>query len=811
MLIGRICGAPVPARFSCVPVTITSTAIAAVAAAATSARSKSRSATAASKCVVKTKPRAASIGSTGSKKPAQYNTAATTKKGKRSASSPTTAATRNTRSTRANSTTTSTAAPSPPPRDVASTPTTEPLVVAASDLVDPAIARVSTFLARPTETLNIVVDATALLYRMAFAHRTVCAYHSDAPMEVDPTPFLHRSLPRFLEFVHSVIPVGDGSAQQPHVLPPDVAAEALRAGFLAPSGSVWRTAEQEMKSMAARARAKAGVDAGVRSDDLLQVSLRETQDSPGFLKRRVILCFDHGSESQRAATLPDYKATRARCGRVYSFLGLASAMARQLHSAGLVQAVFPPELESVDLDGKLCIQGSRQQLLRRQHTTNDSATENEKAPPPRSSVASMLPTNDAALHSLLRGATDGNTSQLAISGEADDLVHSCTKYFTETLREPVLIVSHDKDLFQLLEFPRTYYYNLGSSRFVLRSDVCDEYGISSPKHLADYLAIMGDTCDNVRGLEGTGTKRTRAIMKHYGTLDNLIAVAAAAADSTSATATATATATAAAAAAASPAAQQQGVVAATKDVDSSNKDTEARTTTPKKKKASKAAAKHAALGSGKYAAGFLDMVHANAPKLIAIRDQVTRLRDSPALDEHLARTIGDAAANSAAATTTTDASPLPHTSHVVSPPIAFTSVPPHIWSTAAFARYSSPQWTAEHTKAVWPAVRRYYTDRHGPCLPADEVAHRCGMPLKRKDAAQTAAHVSERTQRRDVADAAAVAAAAADQTQQRTQGQGRVASSSSSSSSSGSAAPAAKSRKRKPPPQHVNLDVASAV
>ncbi|MBL8886302.1 MAG: DNA polymerase I, partial [Phycisphaerales bacterium] len=46
-----------------------------------------------------------------------------------------------------------------------------------------------------------------------------------------------------------------------------------------------------------------------------------------------------------------------------------------------------------------------------------------------------------------------------------------------------------------------------------------------PSQIIDYLTLMGDTVDNVPGVEGVGEKTSAALIAEHGTLDNLIAAA----------------------------------------------------------------------------------------------------------------------------------------------------------------------------------------------------------------------------------------------------------------------------------------------
>lgn len=78
--------------------------------------------------------------------------------------------------------------------------------------------------------------------------------------------------------------------------------------------------------------------------------------------------------------------------------------------------------------------------------------------------------------------------------EADDtLATLCAK----AGKNPVIIVSSDKDLWQLLEPPRIAIYSIRKDDFIWPKDLEEEYGISEPRHLPLYKALWGDRGDNI--------------------------------------------------------------------------------------------------------------------------------------------------------------------------------------------------------------------------------------------------------------------------------------------------------------------------
>lgn len=47
-----------------------------------------------------------------------------------------------------------------------------------------------------------------------------------------------------------------------------------------------------------------------------------------------------------------------------------------------------------------------------------------------------------------------------------------------------------------------------------------EFGFE-PALLADYLALIGDTSDNIPGVAGIGPKSATDLIREYGTVDNI--------------------------------------------------------------------------------------------------------------------------------------------------------------------------------------------------------------------------------------------------------------------------------------------------
>lgn len=103
--------------------------------------------------------------------------------------------------------------------------------------------------------------------------------------------------------------------------------------------------------------------------------------------------------------------------------------------------------------------------------------------------------------------------------EADDVIGTLAQQATqEGLR--VIISTGDKDMAQLVNAQVTLV-NTMSNEILDIAGVENKFGL--PPHLiVDYLSLMGDTSDNVPGVEKVGPKTAVKWLKQYGSLDNVI-------------------------------------------------------------------------------------------------------------------------------------------------------------------------------------------------------------------------------------------------------------------------------------------------
>jgi len=109
---------------------------------------------------------------------------------------------------------------------------------------------------------------------------------------------------------------------------------------------------------------------------------------------------------------------------------------------------------------------------------------------------------------------------IKIGFEADDIIASIAKDAKEKGLE-VRVVSHDKDLYQLIE--EGIYLFDPIKRSVINEQTCfDKYGVY-PKQFTDYQSLLGDSADNVPGVKGVGAKTAQALIEQFNDLDNIYA------------------------------------------------------------------------------------------------------------------------------------------------------------------------------------------------------------------------------------------------------------------------------------------------
>ncbi len=105
--------------------------------------------------------------------------------------------------------------------------------------------------------------------------------------------------------------------------------------------------------------------------------------------------------------------------------------------------------------------------------------------------------------------------------EADDMIASITKKAVEA-GMVVRIVSHDKDLYQLIDDDKVVLVDAIKRQEINEKACVEKYGIR-PEQFTDFQALLGDSADNVPGVKGIGKVTAAKLLQQYGTLENIYA------------------------------------------------------------------------------------------------------------------------------------------------------------------------------------------------------------------------------------------------------------------------------------------------
>lgn len=108
---------------------------------------------------------------------------------------------------------------------------------------------------------------------------------------------------------------------------------------------------------------------------------------------------------------------------------------------------------------------------------------------------------------------------LVVSGvEADDVIGTLARQASQK-GIPVLISTGDKDMAQLVE-PNITLINTMNNTILGPQEVEEKYGVP-PELIIDFLALMGDSSDNIPGVPGVGEKTALALLQGIGSLEKI--------------------------------------------------------------------------------------------------------------------------------------------------------------------------------------------------------------------------------------------------------------------------------------------------
>jgi len=103
--------------------------------------------------------------------------------------------------------------------------------------------------------------------------------------------------------------------------------------------------------------------------------------------------------------------------------------------------------------------------------------------------------------------------------EADDIIGTIAKRAANDGYE-VCICSNDKDMLQLVDHT-IYIFDVKTNDTVDLQDMIEKTGVT-PDKFVEYLALQGDSADNIPGISGVGSKTAANWISKYGSIRNLI-------------------------------------------------------------------------------------------------------------------------------------------------------------------------------------------------------------------------------------------------------------------------------------------------
>jgi DNA polymerase-1 len=116
--------------------------------------------------------------------------------------------------------------------------------------------------------------------------------------------------------------------------------------------------------------------------------------------------------------------------------------------------------------------------------------------------------------------------------EADDVIATIAHRLTQANPDAEAhVLSIDSDLLSLAggaihcwQFGRKGKKGEADEAFVVERTpawICERYGLDRVDQLADYKAIVGEPTDNLPGVHGIGPKKASAMLRGYGSLDEI--------------------------------------------------------------------------------------------------------------------------------------------------------------------------------------------------------------------------------------------------------------------------------------------------
>ncbi len=110
--------------------------------------------------------------------------------------------------------------------------------------------------------------------------------------------------------------------------------------------------------------------------------------------------------------------------------------------------------------------------------------------------------------------------EISLDGfEADDVIATLAERFKNDYE--IVLVTSDKDYSQLVD-EKVKMFDPAKDVSLDRQAIFAKYGVY-PEQFVDYLALVGDSSDNIPGVKGIGAVGAEALLKQFGSLDAIYA------------------------------------------------------------------------------------------------------------------------------------------------------------------------------------------------------------------------------------------------------------------------------------------------
>jgi DNA polymerase-1 len=105
--------------------------------------------------------------------------------------------------------------------------------------------------------------------------------------------------------------------------------------------------------------------------------------------------------------------------------------------------------------------------------------------------------------------------------EADDVIGTAFLRWKASDRGEAVVLSTDKDLFWLISQGAKVWDHF-KSEWRTAAAVEEKFGVP-PAMMVDYLALMGDSTDDIPGVSRVGAKTAAKLLRKYGSLEQVVA------------------------------------------------------------------------------------------------------------------------------------------------------------------------------------------------------------------------------------------------------------------------------------------------